>query len=125
VPVRYERDDVRRRVVISLQGAFQAADVFPVIARYHTEDTWSYGLLWDVRDLSGTPTITDLRAIMREDAASRPDAGPRGPVAVLASGAFVYGLACVYAALGRPNMTIEVFRDYHDADRWLATHTSP
>jgi hypothetical protein len=117
--MKYERDDLRRRVVITLD-AFQAADVFAVIARYHTEDTWSYGLLWDVRNLSGTPTVTDLRAFMREDAASRPDAGPRGPVAVLASNAFVYGLACVYAALGRPKMTIEVFRDYHEADGWLA-----
>jgi hypothetical protein len=119
MPMEYERDDVRRRIVITFQGAFQAADVLAVMARYRAEDTWSYGLLWDTRNLTGTPTLADLRRFIQEDAPSRPDAGPRGPVAILATSPFVYGLACAYAALGRSKITIEVFRDWAEADQWL------
>jgi hypothetical protein len=43
VPVRYERDDARRRVVVTVEGAFQASDMLAVFGRQRAEDTWSYG----------------------------------------------------------------------------------
>ena len=46
---------------------------------------------------------------------------PRGPVAILTSDPAVYALACTYAALGRSTMTIEVFRDWTEADAWRPT----
>ena len=127
MPIDYERDDVKRRVLITFQGEFQAPDVFAVIARYHAEDTWSYGLIWDTRRLTGTPTLADLRQFMRQDAQDHPGAGRRGPIAILATNPLVYGLACSYAALGRSKMTIRVFRDVEEADTWLtaqAIHTA-
>ena len=123
MPIDYERDDVNRRVLITFQGEFHAPDVFAVIARYHAEDTWSYGLIWDTRRLTGTPTLADLRQFIRQDAQDRPGAGTRGPVAILATNPFVYGLACSYAALGRSKMTIGVFRDVEEADAWLTAQT--
>ena len=123
MPIEYQRDDVKRRVVITFQGEFQADDVFAVIARYHTEDTWSYGLIWDTRRLTGTPTLADLRQFMRQDAQERPGVGRRGPVAILATNSFVYMLACSYAALGQSKMTIRVFRDFDEADTWLTAET--
>ena len=36
--IRYERDDARRRVVISMQGPFEPADFLAVIERWRGED---------------------------------------------------------------------------------------
>jgi hypothetical protein len=95
-----------------------------VIARQRAEDTWSYGLLYDLRRMTGHATVADLRDIMGQAAVQRPNERRRGPVALLVTDPTLYGLACTYAALGRGKLTIQVFRDVDEADRWLATATS-
>jgi hypothetical protein len=125
MPIHYERDDVRRRVVITFPGTYQVSDGLDAIERHHAEGAWTYGVLYDLRSLQGHPNVSDLKAYMERD--SQPPAGesrPRGPVAILTPDPIVYGIACTYAALGRPTITIEVFRDWNDADRWLVAHTS-
>jgi hypothetical protein len=120
MPLRYERDDARRRVVVTITGEFQADDVLAVIARQHSEDTWTYGIFYDLRGMAGHPTIADLRHILDHALANRDDA-PRGPVALLATDPILYGRLCTYAALGRSRLTLEVFRDWDEAERWLTT----
>ena len=47
---------------------------------------------------------------------------PRGPIAIVAPDPIICASACIYAALGRStSMTIEVFRDWTEAERWVAT----
>ena len=76
----------------------------------------------DLRGMTGTPTITDLRQIMSESAAvRRPGEGPPGPIAILATDPTIYGSACTYAALRRATLTIDVFRDLDKAEEWLTT----
>jgi hypothetical protein len=125
MPVRYERDDARRRVVVTVEGAFETRDMFTVIARQRAEDTWSYGLLYDLRRMKGRPTFQELRDILSQAATPQANERRRGPVAVLATDPIVYGVACTYAALGREKLTVQVFRDVDDADRWLEAETSP
>jgi len=116
----YDRDDARRRLVITLQGAFQTADVLAAIERQRVEDTWSYGLLYDLRGVTGHPTIEDLKQILSQVTLVEQ---PRGPVAFLVTDPILYGMLCKYAALGRSKLTVvEVFRDRDDADRWLFAH---
>jgi hypothetical protein len=38
MPIRYECDDVRRRVVITIQGPFEPADFLAVIERWRSEN---------------------------------------------------------------------------------------
>jgi hypothetical protein len=63
---------------------------------------------------------------MERDA--QPPAGEslsRGPVAIVATDAIVYGSACSYAALGMSKgMTISVFHDWTETETWLAANTS-
>jgi hypothetical protein len=125
MPVRYERDDARRRVVVTVEGAFQTSDQLTVIERQRAEDTWSYGMLFDMRRMTGHPTLADLREIMGQAASHRPTEPPRGPVALLVTDPILYGVACTYAALGHSKLTIQVFRNLDEADLWLATETSP
>src|SRR5688572_23153615 len=102
MPVQYERDDDRRRVVITFPRAYQAADAVAAIERHHAEGAWSYGVLYDLRALQGHPRIEDLKAHMQQDAQVPPgEDGPRGPIAIVAPDPIIYASACTYAALGR------------------------
>jgi hypothetical protein len=47
----------------------------------------------------------------------------RGPVALLATDATLYSVACAYMALGGATRKIEVFREVTEAERWLDHHT--
>jgi hypothetical protein len=120
MPIRYELDDLRRRVVVTVEGPFQTEDILAIMARQRAEHTWTYGVLYDLRDMTGAPTVADLRQLISEAAGRLPGEGARGPVALLATDPTLYSRLCTYAALGRSNtMMIEVFRDGRDAEQWL------
>jgi hypothetical protein len=121
--ISHECDDARRRVVVRIQGIFQPADVLAIMARQRSEETWTYGILYDLRGVTGHPTVADLRQMLIEAATLDQGEGRRGPVALVATEPILYGRLCAYAALGRPTLTIEVFRDWDEAERWLTGAT--
>jgi hypothetical protein len=110
--------------VVTVTGIFQTSEMLTAIARQRAEDTWDYGMLYDLRRLTGHPSFADLREMMELAASHRPSEAPRGPVAILVTDPALYSAACTYAALGRSRLTIQVFRDFHDADLWLTAETS-
>jgi hypothetical protein len=116
MPVRYERDDVRRRVVITAEGPFEPAEFSALIERRRREGTSAYGALYDLRRMTGCPTFDDLRLFMSEAAQTNQ---ARGPLAIVATDPDIYSRACTYATLGRGTVTVEVFRDRHEAEQWL------
>ncbi len=122
--IQYERDDARRRVKVTVQGTFEKSDMLAIIERQRAEDTWAFGLFVDMRLMTGRPTIEDLREVMGQATSQRRGEGRRGPVAILAIDPVLYSVACSYAALGRSKLTIEVFRDWNEADHWLIEHAS-
>ena len=124
MPVRYERDDARRRVVVTIQGAFQLDDILVIMERLRSEDTWAYGVLYDLRHVVGYPTMEDLQHKLAQ-AATREGEGPRGPVAFLATKPILYSRLCTYTALTRKTTgaAVEVFRDLDEADKWLTATT--
>jgi len=124
MPFEYEREDARRRLVVTVDGPFQTSDMLACIERQRVEGTWTYGVLYDLRRMTGTATFAELREIMGQATSHPPTERSRGPVAILATDPGVYTTACRYAALGRSRLTIEVFRDLADADRWLTAETS-
>jgi hypothetical protein len=118
MPIRYERDDARRRVVVTAEGTIDPYDTLGVIERQRLDDAWSYGLLYDLRLMTGRLTLAELRPVLGRGLQSR-SAARRGPIAILATGPLVYDVACSYAALGRSTLTIEVFHDSDEAEQWL------
>jgi hypothetical protein len=118
MPIRYECDDARRRVVVTVQGTIDPDDSLAVIERQRLDDAWTYGLLYDLRLMTGRLTLLELRPILGRASQSR-SAARRGPIAILATAPLVYDVACSYAALGRSTLTIEVFRDSDEAEQWL------
>jgi hypothetical protein len=118
IPIRYELDDVHRRVTVTVKGPLQPDDMRGILARQWADLTWTYGMLYDLRGMTGEVTVTDLRQLMGEP--DRQDEGLRGPVALLVTDQAVYRRLCTCAALGRSTtLTIAVFRDRSEAERWL------
>jgi hypothetical protein len=123
MPLAYERDDVKRRVVATYRGPFQVADTIALFERQLKDGTWTYGLLVDTRAMTGRPTAADLREFMKMESGTDSEKRPRGPLAIVATDATIYSAACVYALMGRSKRKIEAFRDRNDADRWLSEQT--
>jgi hypothetical protein len=121
MPFDYERDDARRRLLIAYHGEFLASEVLAILERIRVDGTWNYAVLYDVRDMTGNPTIEDLKQIEdARDTIHRGTARRRGPVAFLVTDPVMYGRACAYAALAQSVTAIEVFRSRDQADDWLA-----
>jgi hypothetical protein len=118
--VEYERDDTRRRVMVTLRGGYDASEILALLERHRIENDWSYGRLYDVRDLTGKPTVKELRLFSGMDTQHR----PHGPEAILTRDPILYALACTYAALGRSTLSIQVFRDTDEAEQWLAAQAN-
>jgi len=121
MPIRYELDDARRRLVVTVEGPFAVADFLAVMERQRDDGAWTYGMLSDLRGMTGEPAIDDLRQFMSE---AERTTQPRGPVAILATDPVIYGRACTYAALTRATLTIEVFRDWDKAEQWLTAQAN-
>jgi len=116
MPIRYERDDARRRVVVTIKGAFAIEDFLAVIERQRGDNASAYGLLYDLRGMTGAPTIAELRQAMSQSVQTH---RRRGPLALLATDPALYDRAYTYAALGYSTLTVGVFRDWGEAEQWL------
>ena len=123
VPFTYHRDDDARRVVVTLHGKFDSAEVLEILNRHRAENVPSYGLIYDGRELVGDPKMDDVRGILSERLTNELGTGP---VAFVVTAPNFYRMACTYVALARvTRVKMEVFRDIHEAEDWLASNTSP
>jgi hypothetical protein len=116
MPIRYELDDVHRRVVVTIAGPFAIEDFLAVIERQRGDNASAYSLLYDLRGMTGEPTIAELRQALSQSAQTH---RRRGPLAILATNPALYDRACTYAALGYSTLTVGVFRDWDEAEQWL------
>jgi hypothetical protein len=116
----YARDDVHHRIVVTLYGAFHKDEGLAVFKRHYLEDVGNYSVLYDLRGLTGKPTLADMRLFMTEELTITTNES-RGPIALVANDPMMYAMACTYAVLGRPNLTIEAFRERREADAWLTS----
>jgi hypothetical protein len=113
----YERDDARRRIVITVTGSLQVADILGVVDRQADEGAWSYACLYDRRGMTTGPSTADTAPIARYIRQLERSHGPRGPVAVVADRT---GSVEVYARLSKHlGLPFEVFDTIRDAEHWL------
>jgi hypothetical protein len=112
MPIRYERDEARRRVVVTVKGPFAVADFLAVLERQRVDGAWTYAMLYNLRGMTGESAIDDLRQFMSEAARTTQS---RGPLAIVATDPVIYGRACTYATLSRATLTVEVFRNLNEA----------
>jgi len=124
MPITYQRDDERRRVVVTTIGIVGLDDLLAVVDRQAADGLWAYGMLYDSRRVTSVASQTDVRTgIKHVETLSRAH-GLRGPVAFVTTVPAAFGMVRMYSTLaGQLHQAVEVFRDIGDAERWLETHT--
>lgn len=126
MPITYQRDDERRRIVVTTIGIVGIDDLLAVIDRQASEGTWQYGVLHDSRRVASVGSQTDVRAALKHVESLSLTHGRRGPVAFVTTMPAAFGMIRMYSTLSdQLHQAVEVFRDVGDAERWLATHTEP
>ena len=123
MPLRYRRDDAHRRIVATGEGTFRAGDVLEIFERMRAEGTWSYGSLFDIRQMAGHPSKADLERLLEGAGRLGPDGEQAGPMAVIAIDPDLYATACAYLLMGPP-VLFNVFSDRDEAEAWLVAHTA-
>jgi hypothetical protein len=127
VPIHYERDDTRRRIVIMTTGHVTSEDVGGVLERQAREGAWSYSVLYDARAGRNVPSIDDVRRLVLHVGQLTCRYGPRGPVALVTTNPELSRIGRAYANFGElTSLDVDVFTDVEAAERWLdkASHTS-
>ena len=120
MPITYERDDERRRIVVTTIGIVGIDDMFAVMDRQAAEGTWAYGTLYDSRRVASVASQTDVRAGLKHVEGLSRVHGPRGPVAFVTTMPAAFGMVRMYSTLaGQVQQAVEAFRDIGDAERWL------
>src|SRR5579872_4677632 len=95
--VRYERDDARKRILVTIVGLASAVDVVEVINRQLADGAWTYAVLYDSRLDTSQPPTAEVRAIVDYVARCIMQHGPRGPVAIVTPHPANYGMSRMYS----------------------------
>jgi hypothetical protein len=122
MPISYQRDDARQRILTVGEGPFLADDVIEILVRMRAEGVWHYSRINDLRRMSGQPAVSDLRRILEVARQPGPDGRAAGPIAVMVTDPALYGMVCAFASLAPPG-AFGVFHDRADAEAWLASPT--
>jgi hypothetical protein len=119
MPIHYARDDVRRRIRITLTGPLTLADLIASVERQLAEGNWLDGLLVDARATFPAPPPSDMRLFASHVLKLIATHGPRGPIAVVARDGSAIASAQLYLFFGGKTESLEVFWDLDHAQQWL------
>jgi hypothetical protein len=114
-----ELDHARRRINLVVAGPFNVEKMRDLMMSRPRDDTWGYGVLFDIRGMTGVPSIRDVRELSPSPKDTS-QAG-RGPIALLVTDTAQYNLACAYVAMAGRTRLAQVFHDRREAEDWLAT----
>lgn len=113
------RDDAKRRLRWVAIGHVSLADVLEAMARQVAENTWTYALLYDARQRTGSLTVDELNQINAALILYWARLGPRGRAAIVVEPGD-FGKSRVYSMIGdRLEGENEVFDDVATAELWL------
>jgi RecJ-like exonuclease len=128
MPITYQRDDARRRIDVTLAGTVTVEDLLGIVDRQAAEQTWHYGLCYDARRITkeAASTVEEVRRVLRHVVETGARYGARGPVAIITDNPADYAMVRLYSSLGaEQRLSVEVFRDPGDAERWLDAASRP
>jgi hypothetical protein len=120
VPLSFQRDDGRERVLVIGSGCVTTEEFIACVARQLNDGLWRYGMIYDFRLAESIPSSADFRGALRDMQELSSEAGPRGPVAIVLTDPDLLRQSREYAASAKalPYRT-ETFGSLSDAESWL------
>jgi hypothetical protein len=116
---RLERDEQRRRLVITLSARATVEVWSAVVSTVIAGDAWGYPAIFDMSAVESTPLLVNLPNLAQiAEQLSRTHGRP-DPVAVVVQEADVELWRQRLATVFGPLLTIEAFSDVAAAGRWL------
>jgi hypothetical protein len=119
MPIQYVRDDVARRIRLTVTDPIAVVDMIASVERQLAENTWHYGLVVDMRAQSAEAAPGDIRMFSSRVGEMVAANGPRGPIAIIARNASPIAGSQMHLVYGGKKESVEVFWDLDDGQRWL------
>jgi hypothetical protein len=120
MPILYERNEAKRRVVETSVGTITLKDILNVLERQIADNAWSYGVLADARAATKGPTSAELHKVLMRIGALTLERGPRGRTAVVITDQKKAQMGEKFARLSElAAYDVKVFDNIDAADRWL------
>jgi hypothetical protein len=121
MPIHYERDDKKRRILTISEGEVTLHDTLAVIDRQAADGAWTYRMLFDTRASPSVPTLEELHVVVRHVGALTTRYGPRGPVAMVVVDPTLFQIGGRYAQLADLTaLRVGLFMTPREAEEWLA-----
>jgi hypothetical protein len=122
MPIHYERDDTKRRILTISEGVVTLDDTLAVIERQAADGAWTYHMLFDTRASPSLPTLEELHQVVRHVGALTTRYGPRGPVAMVVVDPALYAIGGRYQRLADLTaLRVGLFTTPQEAEEWLTT----
>lgn len=120
MPVRYVRDDAKRRITLTVSDPLTVEERIAAVERQLADGAWGYGLIIDARSMASfTPKLTEMQIAASRLAELVAAHGPRGPVALVSRQSGVIGASAMHNSLGVKTPGVQVFWDMDDAQKFL------
>ena len=123
MPVQWTVSHPTRLIVAVARGDLGLADIEGYLDEVVASDTLAYRKIFDMTH--ATPKMDDdaLMALGARIRAYRA-LGKMGPLAIVATTQASYEQAHIFAALAEADRPLQIFRDLHEARRWLDSVSS-
>ena len=120
MPLTYRRDDARRMVTVTAVGEITLTEAIEMLDRRVMDGTWSYSLLYDGRQRTGTMDAQEVRILVELTRSLSNRHGPSGPMALVREDTGGYGMLRMFGSLTEDiNPRVAVFRTIEEAEQWL------
>jgi hypothetical protein len=119
VPIKYSRDDTKRRIRVTLANPLTIPELIESVERQLADGGWTYGLLVDARTMLPPPKPIDIQAFLSRVRELTATHGPRGPIAIVSKESSSISGAQMYIFFGGKTEFIDVFWDLDVAQEWL------
>ena len=120
MPLTYERDDRRRRVMLTAVGTVTLDESMTILERKAQDDAWAYATVFDGRDRDGSFDSTEIVHLVSRIAVLSKQYGPAGPLAIVRVEEAGLGTGRMFEIFSHESgRLVGVFRTMPEAERWL------
>jgi hypothetical protein len=120
MPLHYQRDDTRHRIVVTTIGHVSLEETLALMDRQANEGVWSYSILYDARASERVPTAADLQRLVLHVGKLTMSYGPRGRVAFVVLERSHTKMAHHYERMAVLTAAdVGVFATIEEAETWL------